>query len=235
MLPQGSVRTRTARLHLAGRADSFSDAPLLTSLAFWGDPSSGAMDDRTRSLLGKSQQYLRSAAVLLEVGDYDSCVSRAYFAMFYAARAALLTTGTSVRNRRSVRSAFVERFVDGGRFPQHAAEVLHHAHDLQETADYAQQPVVEETDAEKVLSEAEAFIGSIDVLAQPRRSERARQSRAPSSSSPNAAEASAARTEPETSGDAANPGSEANDSEDSSPASKPGTDEDARAESTSST
>jgi uncharacterized protein (UPF0332 family) len=235
MLPQGSVRARVARLHLAGRAGSFFSGLLLTGLAFWRDPSSGAMDDKTRSLLSKSQQYLRSAAVLLEVGDYDSCVSRAYFAMFYAAQAALLTTGTSVKSRRSVRSAFVERFVDDGRFPRRAAEVLHRAHDLQETADYAQQPFVEEADAEKVLSEAEAFIGSIDALAQPRRSERARRSRAPSSSSPNAAEASAARTEPETSGNAANPGSEADDSGDSSPPPEPGTDEDARGESTSST
>ena len=139
------------------------------------------MDDKTRQLLEKSQQYLRSAAVLLEIGDYDSCVSRAYFAMFYAAQGALLTAGRPVKSRHSVRSAFVERFVDGGRFPQHAADVLHRAYDLQETADYAQQFVVAEGDAEQLLGEAEAFIGSIDMLLPHRRSDRAQRAPAPSS------------------------------------------------------
>jgi uncharacterized protein (UPF0332 family) len=128
------------------------------------------MDDKTQLLLDKSQQYLRSAAVLLEIGDYDSSVSRAYFAMFYAAQAALLRTNTSVKNRRSVRSAFVERFVEGrGRFPRRAADVLHRGYQLQETADYAHRPTVSEEDAEAFLGEAEAFIGSIDALANRRR------------------------------------------------------------------
>ena len=120
--------------------------------------------DKIDQLLSKSQQYLRSAAVLLEIGDYDSCVSRAYFAMFYAAQAALLSTNATVKSRRSVRSAFIERFVQGGRFPQRAGEVLDDAYKLQETADYAQRPVVSEEDAEHTLSEAEAFIGSIDTM-----------------------------------------------------------------------
>lgn len=122
------------------------------------------MDDKTEQLLTKSQQYLRSAAVLLEVGDYDSSVSRAYFAMFYAAQAALLTTGATVKSRRSVRSAFTEHFVQNGRFPQRAADVLNQAYEMQETADYAQRPVVSEDEAERTLGEAEAFIGSIDGL-----------------------------------------------------------------------
>jgi uncharacterized protein (UPF0332 family) len=124
------------------------------------------MDDKTRQLLDKSQQYLRSAAVLLEVGDYDSCASRAYFAMFYAAQAALLTTGTPVKSRQSVRAAFADRFVKNGRFPRRAADVLHEAYQTQETADYAQRPVVAEDEAERTLGEAEAFIGSIDTLVQ---------------------------------------------------------------------
>ena len=120
--------------------------------------------DATEQLLNKSQQYLRSAAVLLETGDYDSCVSRAYFAMFYAAQAALLDVGATVKSRRSVRSAFIERFVQNGQFPQRAADVLNDAYKRQETADFAQRTVTEESEAEHTLSQAEAFIGSIDEL-----------------------------------------------------------------------
>lgn len=120
--------------------------------------------EKIEQLLSKSQQYLRSASVLLEIGDYDSSISRAYFAMFYAAQAALLSAGQSVKNRRSVRSAFIEHFVHSGRFPQRAGEVFNRAYELQETADYAQRSVIDEGNAERALSEAEAFIGSVDVL-----------------------------------------------------------------------
>ena len=155
------------------------------------------MDDQTRQLLDKSQQYLRSAAVLLEIGDYDSSVSRAYFAMFYAAQAALLMTDASVRSRRSVRSAFVERFVDGrGRFPRRAAEVLHHGYELQEAADYAQRSAVSEDDAEGLLGEAEAFIGSIDALVHRRRPARSRSRQQRTSPEPAAESVSSA--EPKT-------------------------------------
>lgn len=118
--------------------------------------------DKLESLLRKAQQYLRSAAVLLETGDFDSCASRAYFAMFYAAQAGLLQSGYDVASGQGIRSAFVERFVQSGQLPERAGQALNRAYELQQTADYAHHPVVSEEDAERTLQEAEAFVNSLE-------------------------------------------------------------------------
>jgi uncharacterized protein (UPF0332 family) len=56
-------------------------------------------DEEVLSLLDRARRSLRSARNLLEDGDRDFAISRAYYAMFYAARAALLSEGI----RRSLR------------------------------------------------------------------------------------------------------------------------------------
>jgi uncharacterized protein (UPF0332 family) len=117
--------------------------------------------DKIRALENKAQKYLRSAAVLLELEDFDSCASRAYFAMFYAAQAALLQETLSFSSKQGIRSAFVERFVETGRLPLHAAGVLDRGAELQEIGDFAYDHAVSRADAEQILSESEAFVNSI--------------------------------------------------------------------------
>lgn len=57
--------------------------------------------NEVNSLLERADKYLRSARILLEEGDYESSVSRTYYAMFYSAQAMLLTLAVS--SRRSFR------------------------------------------------------------------------------------------------------------------------------------
>ncbi len=45
------------------------------------------------TLMQKAYRYLRSAEILWRDGDSSSAVSRVYYAMFFAAQAALLTQG----------------------------------------------------------------------------------------------------------------------------------------------
>lgn len=113
-------------------------------------------------LLKKAQKFLQSAAVLLELEDYDSCASRAYFAMFYAAQAALLYVGRTIPVTQGIRSAFISHFVESGQFPARAGKVLNEAAEFQEVGDYAHGFAVRSTDAERILQEAEAFVNSID-------------------------------------------------------------------------
>lgn len=43
--------------------------------------------------LKKSRRFLHSGDALLELGDFDSVAGRAYYAMFHAAEALLLSKG----------------------------------------------------------------------------------------------------------------------------------------------
>lgn len=124
------------------------------------------MDDNIESLLSKSQKYLRSAAVLFELEDFDSCASRSYFAMFYSAQAALLSDGRSLSSKQGIRTSFKEQFVEGGPLPERAGEVLDRAYELQEVGDFAHDFAVSEDDAEFILAESEAFVNSITKLVE---------------------------------------------------------------------
>jgi uncharacterized protein len=120
--------------------------------------------DRIDRLFFKAQKYLRSAALLFEMEDYDSCASRAYFAMFYAAQACLMSDIGSIPARQSIRSAFLQRFIDTGRLPQRAGDALRQAADLQELGDYAHDFAIDRESAERTLQESEAFVNSLARL-----------------------------------------------------------------------
>ena len=109
----------------------------------------------------KAQKYLRSAAVLLELEDFDSCVSRAYYAMFYAANGVLTAEGEKSPGRQNLRSTFQKRFVDSGRLPDQAGEAFQKASDLRERADYSLGDIPQ-VDAERCLQHAEAFVNSLE-------------------------------------------------------------------------
>jgi len=113
------------------------------------------------NLMAKAQKFLQSAAVMLELEDFDSCASRAYFAMFYAAQAALLRGGTTLPATQGIRSAFIAEFVENGQYPDRAAKILNRAAELQEVGDYSHEFAVSQEEAELVLQEAEAFVNSV--------------------------------------------------------------------------
>ena len=55
-----------------------------------------------------AETKLEHARRIFEVGLYDDAISRAYYAMFYAAKGALLTEGLDLRKHSSVVAKFRE-------------------------------------------------------------------------------------------------------------------------------
>jgi uncharacterized protein (UPF0332 family) len=70
------------------------------------------------SLIQKAKKYIKSAEKLIKEKDYESAVSRTYYAMFYATEAILLTKGLSFSSHKGVISAFGKYFVKTGYFPK---------------------------------------------------------------------------------------------------------------------
>jgi uncharacterized protein len=69
------------------------------------------LQDELQMMLEKTRRYIKSAAVLQLEGDYDSAISRLYYAMFYYAEALLLAKGHSFSSHRAVISAFAQHYV----------------------------------------------------------------------------------------------------------------------------
>lgn len=115
-----------------------------------------------QELLAKAIQASASAKLLLDVGDADGACNRAYYAMFDAARAALLASGAPVaseiaKTHSGLISAFSLYLVKTGRVPIELGKTLNKAEELRLIADYKGDPV--EIDAASwAVSEAHSFV-----------------------------------------------------------------------------
>lgn len=112
------------------------------------------------ALLSKADRYLESAELLLDAGDPDSCVSRAYYAMFYAAEATLLDEGRTYDTHKGLISGFGKHLVQGGPLDASLGRDLAWASQKRDMGDYDTQTIPED-EAEEVAERAGAFVGAI--------------------------------------------------------------------------
>jgi len=89
-----------------------------------------------KSLIERAKKYLKSAGILLKEEDYESSVSRTYYAMFYSAQAMLLAKDMSFSSHKGVISAFGEHFVKTGVFPREMGRELNRAFEKRQIGDY---------------------------------------------------------------------------------------------------
>ena len=89
-----------------------------------------------RDLIEKSEKFLSTAEQALNTGDYDSCVSRCYYAMFFMAEAALLTKGLTASSHKGVISKFGEHFIKAKILERDLGKALNDAYDKRLVGDY---------------------------------------------------------------------------------------------------
>jgi len=117
-------------------------------------------------LLEKADKYLNSADLLLENEDFDSSVSRSYYAMFYATEALLMTKNLKFSSHKGVISAFGQHFVKTGLFPNEIRRKLQKAFDERQRSDYSFQPGVNQEDARPILLDAREFVAQVKKYLQ---------------------------------------------------------------------
>ena len=122
------------------------------------------MKKETKQLLKKGRRSLSAAELLFKKGDFDFAVSRAYYAMFYAAEAALLQRGQTYSKHAGVISGFYHQFIAAKELPQELHEALHRAFDERQEGDDGFLEQFPKADAEKLLKDAKNFIREIKNL-----------------------------------------------------------------------
>jgi len=121
--------------------------------------------------MAKAVQAASSARLLLETGDADGASNRAYYAMFDAARAALVACGYEVgKTHKGVLNAFSARLVRNGPLPREIGRLLKHAETFRYVADYKDEPV-QWNDAQDMVEQAETFVAAMraEFLSKPSR------------------------------------------------------------------
>lgn len=118
-------------------------------------------------LLTKARRASASAALLLGDGDINGACNRAYYAMFDAARAALLAAGAPVdpnrvRTHNGVIAAFGLHLVKTGKLQPELGRALNRAQEIRQVADYTGENVDEEL-ALWVVEQSERFIEAMQT------------------------------------------------------------------------
>ncbi len=122
----------------------------------------------TSPFLQKAETGVKSAKVLLDLGDTDGACSRAYYAMYDAARAALAWAGIApgrgeFKTHHGLTAAFSMHLVKSGLFPAEPGRALQRAQTVRQVADYEASPVPL-TDAVDTVRAAESFVATAAAL-----------------------------------------------------------------------
>ena len=121
-----------------------------------------------KELFEKAATALNSSQLLFSSGDYDGACNRAYYAMFDAARAALLIeegddSVLSIKTHSGLISTFGIRLVKSGKVSLELGKSFNKVEDLRLVADYKGDPV-ESEQAHWAVDQARAFVEALRAL-----------------------------------------------------------------------
>lgn len=111
-----------------------------------------------KDFIKKATKFLKTAESAMNIGDYDSCVSRSYYAMFFMAEAALMTESLSASSHKGVISLFGEHFIKTGIFDKEMGKALVDAYNKRLVGDYGIGSIVTEEEARELLESAQNFV-----------------------------------------------------------------------------
>ena len=114
-------------------------------------------------LMAKARRSLAAARRDRAEEDYDFAVSRAYYAMFYAAEALLLHRGLSFSRHSGVIAGLQREYVASGELSRGHYEALQRGFEDRSEADYVV-PVGTLATAEETIRAADAFMSAAERL-----------------------------------------------------------------------
>jgi uncharacterized protein (UPF0332 family) len=121
---------------------------------------------RSEEFLAEATERLEAARMLLERQLLGAAVSDAYYAMLYAARAALSERDRSAKTHSGTWNLFHEEFVADGSFEAALAREARATQEPRESVDYAAARVPVD-EAERIVEVAARFLAGISGLIGP--------------------------------------------------------------------
>jgi uncharacterized protein (UPF0332 family) len=103
----------------------------------------------------------------LKHGELEDAASRAYYAMFYAARAVLLTKGIKAKTHTGTISMFGEHIIKKGLLNEEFADTFRKAFDLRQKSDYEIFAELDEELVRETINDAKKFIEKIEQFLNP--------------------------------------------------------------------
>lgn len=126
-----------------------------------------AIQEEIRAHRRKADRRLKVAQTLHAQGEYEDATSRAYYAIYHAAQAALLTEGLRADSHRGLAMLFGLHLVEKGKLPKKLAKYLRNVRDDREEGDYEVFSSIDQETSEAALREAREFLQAITDYLQP--------------------------------------------------------------------
>lgn len=111
-----------------------------------------------KGYMEKAEKKLEVARKLFKTGDYEDAVSRAYYAVYHATQALLLSEGEKAETHKGVVTLFGLLFVKTGKFKRNLGKYLANLKDDKESGDYEVFSYIDRETAETALEEATEFL-----------------------------------------------------------------------------
>ncbi|NEZ59931.1 HEPN domain-containing protein [Adonisia turfae] len=111
--------------------------------------------------LDLAEEELVASQLLLQNTYYRACISRAYYAMYYATQALLTTRDIESRTHKGVLQQFSQSFVQSGDLPVSMAQNLKRTYGLRQLGDYEADVVLTEELATQALEAAVEFVEQV--------------------------------------------------------------------------
>lgn len=116
--------------------------------------------------LERAEQSIQAAKEMAASGFYDFAASRAYYAAFYAATAALLDEGLEFSKHSGVIASVHQRLVKTGKLDKEQGKELNWLFEMRNVGDYGVTVHVSQEDSERAVQVAEGFLRVIKSLLQ---------------------------------------------------------------------
>ena len=114
--------------------------------------------------LALSSDDLETAQFLCDGKRYRSSISRAYYAMYYATQALLLSQNLDTSTHRGVIKLLGLHFVKTGKITPNVARLLSDAYDLRQASDYDSDLSENEMTAQSAIENAKKFICEVKII-----------------------------------------------------------------------
>jgi uncharacterized protein (UPF0332 family) len=121
------------------------------------------MSPRSEEFLATARDRLALARTALGAGFKAGATSAAYYAMLYAARAALSEEDQNAKTHSGVWALFRQTYVETGRFDERLFSRAHATQRLREAADY-DALMVEHEEAQRVVELADRFVAATAAM-----------------------------------------------------------------------
>ena len=112
--------------------------------------------------LARSREEIDTARLLLANGRYKVALTRAYYAIFYAASAMLLSEGIKRSKHSGVQSAFRQSFIKSGVIEAEYSDIYGATRDARELSDYELWFMPAEEFTETIIADAERFVARME-------------------------------------------------------------------------